>query len=218
MILGQWTTIFHLIIAMTYWLILLVMILTRSYYIHNLFSSTNSETNQIISLLRPKTLQSVTTAVRIRSKFVNTMCIIWPTPPSHPSFLPSFKPQSSHAVFFSSSLKPPSSPSTIGFCMGCLAFSFLFLCQTMTIHPSDPSLDKNSPDKPSLTSQSGFDVLQWSHKHPVFFPSNHTLLLMPVYMSLSFPRPWAPWEQEACLFCGQSYVQHPTRHYYMLND
>lgn len=85
---------------MTCWFIFLVIILTLSYYIPNLFSSTNYETNHIISLVQPKTLQSVTNAIRMRSKFVNMMCIIWPTPPSHPSFLPSFKLQSSHAEFF----------------------------------------------------------------------------------------------------------------------
>lgn len=54
-ILGQWTTFFHFIFRTASWLTFLVVTLTLPYYIPSPFFSTHYETNQIISLLQPKT-------------------------------------------------------------------------------------------------------------------------------------------------------------------
>lgn len=103
---------------------------------------------------------------------------------------------------FSSSLKPPNSPSVTGFCTCCLSFSSSFLGETMTIHPLGPSLDKPSPDKPFLNSLVWVRWPAMNYQTPVFFPMKSQSTVNAYYMSLSFTRPCAPWGQEACLFCG----------------
>ena len=212
--LGQGTTNFHFIITTAFWLVFLSMILILLYFIHNPFSSICSGTNPI-SHLQPKALPWVTTALRIRPKFINRICIIGPSHVTIPLLcLPLnsiLQPSSAFSSWAHQIL--PQLQAFIGY----LAFSSPFPCQTMTIHPSGPSWDKTRPDKPSLDSPVWVRWPAVNSPTPCIFPpSNHILLLMPSYIALSSYRPWGPWGQGAGLFYGQSYVQRLPQ-YYMLN-
>lgn len=98
------------------------------------------------------------------------MCIIWPIPRFYPSPLPPFKLYSPAMLNFFYQVLPQLQALVYAACH----LSSSFLCQTMTTHPSGPSLDKTT--HPTRHQQAFLTSSVWVRRSvvnsqtPVFFP------------------------------------------------